>query len=389
MHLKYSDRDHKSLTCPACRKVYFVENSLNNHIRLYHPQVLYANEKKPMAKSALQCKHCDRLFATAADLQLHNATHQGKCQNMCDQCNKSFRCASLLRVHLNYINADHSILTCPTCMKTFTVASTLSNHIRTHHPEILPGYDKKILAASAFKCRHCSKPFATVADLELHNETHQGRCQNMCEQCKKTFRCPSLLRAHLKYSDPDHSSLTCPTCAKTFMVESSLINHIRTFHPETLPGFVKREYECYLCAKKFMHDMSLRGHMVTSHLRRRAKNKLCPQCGNCFTSINALNLHLMRADHRTASTIDVRRFKCKYCDKTFSQKAALMDHESIHTGERRHECFCGKRFASRTNLYTHRLTHETEKRLHCQLCDYKCDIPRTLRKHMKIHTVGD
>lgn len=294
-------------------------------------------------------------------------------------------------MHLKYSDPEHKTLKCPTCLKVYFVEKSLENHIRIHHPTILPNY--VLLPAPAakqsFVCKHCAKHFLSSDDLNFHIATHRGKCQNMCSQCKKTFRCPSLLQVHLKYSDSDHKNLMCPICQKLFTVASSLTNHIRLHHPETLPGYVKREYECYLCSKNFLHDTSLRGHMVNSHLRSRPKKDLCSQCGKCFSSGRKLDLHLMRADHQTSNTVNVKNFQCDYCSKRFAQRSSLLDHESIHTGERRHECFCGKRFASRTNLYTHRFTHKKEKRLQCHLCDYKCDIPRTLRKHLKIHTVGE
>lgn len=50
----------------------------------------------------------------------------------------------------------------------------------------------------------------------------------------------------------------------------------------------------------------------------------------------------------------VKPFKCKDCDKAFSHKSNLKEHEKIHSGEKSHVCDkCGKAFTTKSSLNRH------------------------------------
>ncbi|XP_042773673.1 zinc finger protein 547-like [Panthera leo] len=52
-------------------------------------------------------------------------------------------------------------------------------------------------------------------------------------------------------------------------------------------------------------------------------------------------------------------YKCTQCGKIFSHKHILVDHEKIHTGEKRHEYReCGKAFLRKSHLHQHQKGHD-------------------------------
>jgi KRAB domain-containing zinc finger protein len=49
-----------------------------------------------------------------------------------------------------------------------------------------------------------------------------------------------------------------------------------------------------------------------------------------------------------------RRFKCKYCERSFHHSAHLVTHEGYHTGEKPYRCEnCGQQFTMKTQLRKH------------------------------------
>ena len=60
--------------------------------------------------------------------------------------------------------------------------------------------------------------------------------------------------------------------------------------------------------------------------------------------------------------LQLKPYKCKYCDQSFGKKMTLDHHQMRHTGEKAHFCpFCGKGFIQKVALKTHIKTHDKVK----------------------------
>lgn len=67
-----------------------------------------------------------------------------------------------------------------------------------------------------------------------------------------------------------------------------------------------------------------------------------------------------------------KRFKCAYCGRTFKQKAHLMKHILIHTGEKPFMCaICNTSFRQKEHLKNHHLVHMKKNLMN--LSEYRCN----------------
>ena len=77
------------------------------------------------------------------------------------------------------------------------------------------------------------------------------------------------------------------------------------------------------------------------------------ECGRIFRNHFALKRHLLVHDNR-------RQHPCKYCDKSFTLKQYLKEHECLHTNDLPYVCGisgCNMKFRQAGKLSLHRRTH--------------------------------
>ena len=82
---------------------------------------------------------------------------------------------------------------------------------------------------------------------------------------------------------------------------------------------------------------------------------LCPICQKDFKNIAQKNFHMKKKHMNKGS------YKCKHCEKKFTQSEPLKAHERIHTGEYFVCSYCAKKFAILNRLKDHERFHTGEK----------------------------
>ncbi|KAK1883507.1 Zinc finger protein 22 [Dissostichus eleginoides] len=133
------------------------------------------------------------------------------------------------------LEVPDNFLRCPTCPKTFSRASSLNIHIKTHSAE------------KAHSCSYCGKRFGRADLLKSHKRTHTGERPYCCNICSKTLK----------------------------------------LHQRTHTG--EKEYSCSFCSKSFSRSGHLKRHEL---VHTKEKVFLCSQCGKTYTDQSSLKKHL-------------------------------------------------------------------------------------------------
>lgn len=120
---------------------------------------------------------------------------------------------------------------------------------------------------------------------------HEGIKSFVCdvEGCSERFHHKEKLLYHKKIKHEPTKFVQCPICNKT--VKHRLRNHIRTCHTE----------------RKFICEFEVDGN----------------QCGKKYVELNHLKTHV------AVSHQGFKKFKCEYCESSYSKLLDLENHRNV------------------------------------------------------------
>lgn len=180
-----------------CGKGFRWHTNLKQHMRTMH------SDERPF-----HCKICNKRFKLAIRLRLHLEVHANIRQYLCITCGKSFIRKSGLRKHNMAVHIRDKNYTCPVCNKAFNRKDNLQKHVRLHTNKIDETGRKRKPALRddndedsvdrPFRCALCSKTFKRSAELRRHVTVHTKESKTFeCSDCKKIYKSNYHLQRHI------------------------------------------------------------------------------------------------------------------------------------------------------------------------------------------------
>ncbi|KAI5644099.1 hypothetical protein NE865_03752 [Phthorimaea operculella] len=148
-----------------------------------------------------------------------------------------------------------------------------------------------------------------------------------------------------------------------------------------LSHFDLRRHQCKHCPRKFRYRTTLKLHIQRRHpITENVEFYVCQICDKNFQLEENLELHL--ASHIKSET---NNYKCLYCDKKFSYRLLLLQHEKSHLDTGRFKCFtCEMTYDSRSRLSQHIKSHSKVKDYICQYCGKEFQRLNSIKRHVRV-----
>lgn len=171
--------------------------------------------------------------------------------------------------------------------------------------------------------------------------------------------------------------MQCDECQLYFRNDRNLAEHKEIHNSDTI-------FTCEIC--KHIFPTAIR---YVLHKYHHTGEYQCTYCDFKGTQ-GSIRYHIARHE-------DNFKYRCKICQKGFSDLARLKDHLEIHEAVPKYEChICPKKFTVSSYLKIHiRLNHKKEvlgfdESYECTVCAKKFAFKRSLERHLiAIHSIGN
>ncbi|CAH1792572.1 unnamed protein product, partial [Owenia fusiformis] len=200
--------------------------------------------------------------------------------------------------------------------------------------------------------------------------------KRVCNLCGYTTKWHYHLKRHMKTHN-DEFAVKCHICQKSFADKYAVGKHIRSKHQH-------ETYICEHCGKSFKSQNSIPRHVTEIH--GEGLNYRCEKCGKDCLRYSHYQDHI---DWHNG----VKKYKCKYCQKSYFWTGSLSNHESVCKAKqenkpitKKYSCLlCKKSFSLQRYLKTHVKLHDTNQpKTKCSMCTKSFSSKSNLKRHVKI-----
>lgn len=212
------DQDLKTSrsVCDQCGKRFSNVYTLSAHKKQVHDGI-----------KSFACNICENRFATKHKLQRHFlGVHSDKRDFHCDTCGNSFKTRDMLVKHQR-THFDKGPFSCVFCDEVFKFKSGLDHHTKLKHLEKeTSSKDSKPKVTEFYECPICNKLLKSLKQLQRHEaSSHQMYEAVACSKCSMTFDDLAELELHEK-THQEESFYSCSYCHKLYKSKHNFAIHL-------------------------------------------------------------------------------------------------------------------------------------------------------------------
>ncbi|XP_039535544.1 zinc finger protein 1035 isoform X2 [Pimephales promelas] len=333
-----------------------------------------------------RCGICQVRFPDPEQLSEHGCSPAKERPYSCPECNKYFLHGSHLKKHqLSHQLSGPGSYQCNHCSMSFTHHHLFLTHLRSHRNEKaskdsnFPTSEKTIRVetvkrAKIYQCPICPESFYQALDLANHLSVHS----HMCSVCNMTFPSKKELDEHEQCHLTAATQYECTECGDNFLGSDAFRNHHCS--NRNLTFLDKRRSESSVSSsKKQSSGTQFQAGDEEEEVDVGEDFIICPICKKRFSSNSSL------MEHHKKHHEDQRPFKCLVCNKGFTKKRYLTQHQQIHN-ERPYKCdVCSESFKTEPSLISHRRLHDAKRQHKCPICYRTYLTAHDLAKHKRKH----
>ena len=230
-----------------------------------------------------------------------------------------------------------------------------------------------------FQCIHCKLTYSQKYAIEKHIKTHTRKLESNntsveCDECKKPFNRPSLLKVHKERVHVKLKKYFCFVCQKGFHARQRMLEHLQV-HDDA------RKSEERFLKEDLKMKLMLEGHIMFEG-RKVLMEHVCPHCSKVFQKRRGKERHeqihlneknpgldtksksMVKKDVKMEQIKMEQTYSCKLdCIKSYYSEIDLSKHmeRADHVGGFFFTCAdCPKKFASTKTMKTHICDQTTE-----------------------------
>ena len=306
--------------------------------------------------SVFQCGECDALFKGQSILSAHWNSQHGTC-TFCTECFTSPR--DRYEHYVTVHKADtvpNKPFCCVLCGSKFSVARSVSDHIRYKH-------NMKI------KIKRRATPV-----------TQAGPDPFQCGQCSAVFKSSPVLSAHWR---SEHSA--CTVCGEHFSDPQERHQHIVTNHESAI--LANKPFVCAVCGAKFPLAKSVYDHLRYKHKMKVKRNPVSEDAKGTALICNSRTNLEQESEEMFQNGLDTLDTRDNEIDRSMNTSSSLCEHGSSDK-HKEHGFKCGECdavFASAPAIITHWKSQHSA----CTTCGECFSSPQERQQHILIHHETD
>jgi len=200
-----------------------------------------------------------------------------------------------------------------------------------------------------------------------------------CPKCQRRFKQRRELNRHFinRHTPNAAKPFQCRFCSYGAATKSIVQRHEYT-HSASKP------YKCRLCTYQTSYRYILKKHLKKLHAADDDEAEAAIESDHSGTS--PASKTGPASPHSMEGVRQKRRWQCGFCDKHFSARSLMKQHELIHDGPKDFKCeLCPFETAHKRSLKRHKMIHQGARPFACNFCKKKFSAQPLLEEHLKSH----